>query len=379
MPKSASCHQRCRQSSLGIQHRLQGFSLIEFLVASAISIIVLIAAGSTYFTTRQLNQVASERLSAQQDLRNAANLIVRDARQAGTFGCANLASPNIEALSPYAAEHPLGLRTQDNQPNNFGLHVMGGADFITRSGAGNFVPNGNALVFVYGDGYAAVRSMTPNTLAASGTVMATAMQLDVNPNDAVGQVLALANNVAPAPLVLASCNRVQVLRQGAGYTRAGNNSVNLNPAIKVSMINTVADAFRPGQMGISKLVGSAYVVGAVNAAGAVQGLYRFSLDADGTWTGPQLLVANIANNNGMGIELGYVRTDACLAGVPNPNETFQFQSTPTSIANYSELPALVRIRLNVDNAAGRASDIGVVQEYVIDAAVRGGNVCANRS
>ena len=70
-----------------------GFSLIEFLVASIISMIVLIAAGSTYFTTQQLNRVATERLNAQQDLRNAANLIVRDARQAGTFGCANLADP----------------------------------------------------------------------------------------------------------------------------------------------------------------------------------------------------------------------------------------------------------------------------------------------
>lgn len=52
--------------------------------------IVLIAVVSSYFTSRKLNDAANERLAIQQDLRNAATLIVRDARMAGSFGCFNM-------------------------------------------------------------------------------------------------------------------------------------------------------------------------------------------------------------------------------------------------------------------------------------------------
>lgn len=57
--------------------------------------IVLIAVVSSYFTSRKLNDAANERLAIQQDLRNAATLIVRDARMAGSFGCFNM-SEHIE-------------------------------------------------------------------------------------------------------------------------------------------------------------------------------------------------------------------------------------------------------------------------------------------
>ncbi len=62
---------------------MKGFTIVEFLVAGLLSMIVLMAVGSSYFTSRKLNDAANERLSAQQDLRNAATLIVRDARMAG--------------------------------------------------------------------------------------------------------------------------------------------------------------------------------------------------------------------------------------------------------------------------------------------------------
>lgn len=75
--------------------RQQGFSLIEFMVASAISMIVLLAAGSTYFTTWQLKQKTQAKVSFQQDMREAGNLIRRDLRQAGSFGCLN--TPKNEA------------------------------------------------------------------------------------------------------------------------------------------------------------------------------------------------------------------------------------------------------------------------------------------
>ena len=71
---------------------MHGFSILEFLVASLLSMIVLMAVSSTYFTARGLNKSANARIGIQQDLRNAANMIVRDARMAGNFGCFNMAN-----------------------------------------------------------------------------------------------------------------------------------------------------------------------------------------------------------------------------------------------------------------------------------------------
>ena len=71
---------------------IRGFSILEFLVASLLSMIVLMAVSSTYFTARGLNKSANTRIGIQQDLRNAANMIVRDARMAGNFGCFNMSN-----------------------------------------------------------------------------------------------------------------------------------------------------------------------------------------------------------------------------------------------------------------------------------------------
>ncbi len=73
----------------------KGFTLIEFLVASSLAIIVISAAGGTYFMTRKLSDTTQKRLDIQQNLRNAASLLTRDARNAGTFGCFNTVIPYL--------------------------------------------------------------------------------------------------------------------------------------------------------------------------------------------------------------------------------------------------------------------------------------------
>lgn len=369
-----------RHMSVGKQ---QGFSLIEFLVASAISMIILIAAGTTYFMTRQLNQVSGERLVAQQDLRNAATLIIRDARQAGTFGCANLADmgevTQVAVSSGYPLTDPLGLRTQvsDNEPNGFGLRIMPGSAFIAANAANiaDFTPQGDVLIFVYGDGYASVSAFIPN--APNPTVNATALRIAADANGALSH--ALAATAGTAPIVVSSCSRMHVLRRGTDYTTATANEIRLNSAISVTNAQYIPDAFLAGQLSVSKLMGSAYVVGRMSNA-ATNGLYRFQLAADGTWGTPQLLISNIADTDGMGIQLGYVKTDECVNGASSPNETFTFHNTTTTIPDHSKLPAIVRITLKVkaDNTRDSAIDVGNISDYVIDAAVRNGNVCANR-
>ncbi|WP_239374448.1 PilW family protein [Snodgrassella gandavensis] len=74
-------------SSVVILHKQRGFSLIEIMVASIISIIILLAASSTFLTTYKLKEEVKTRINYEQDVRNAANLLRSDARKLGNFGC----------------------------------------------------------------------------------------------------------------------------------------------------------------------------------------------------------------------------------------------------------------------------------------------------
>ncbi|NUE80629.1 prepilin-type N-terminal cleavage/methylation domain-containing protein [Snodgrassella sp. ESL0304] len=72
-----------------IPRRQHGFSLVELMVATAISIIVLMAASSTFLTTYKLKEQVKTRISYEQDVRNAANVIRSDMRQLADFSCMN--------------------------------------------------------------------------------------------------------------------------------------------------------------------------------------------------------------------------------------------------------------------------------------------------
>jgi len=72
------------------QNTEHGFTLLEFMVASSLALIVLLAIGITYGTTSKMKRTSENRLAAQQDLRNVSELILRDAQMAGAFGCFNM-------------------------------------------------------------------------------------------------------------------------------------------------------------------------------------------------------------------------------------------------------------------------------------------------
>ncbi|WP_239427773.1 prepilin-type N-terminal cleavage/methylation domain-containing protein [Snodgrassella communis] len=84
--KTASKFASHSATMLSIQ---SGFSLVEVMVASIISIIILLAASSTFLTTYKLKEQVKTRISYEQDVRNTANLLRSDARQLGNFSCMN--------------------------------------------------------------------------------------------------------------------------------------------------------------------------------------------------------------------------------------------------------------------------------------------------
>lgn len=293
--------------------KMQGFSLIEFLVASALSLIVLIAVTSIYFTARSLNSTATARLSVQQDLRNASTLLVRDARMAGSFGCFNMANHGAASIVSDGSSPPFNLASN---PGKDSLIPIAETTALTYSG---FSLSGSALVFQYG----------------------------------------IEDNNRPANLAVASsCT-------GIAKSSTVNNLTTAKAALKIT-----GDE-KNGEISFLKHIVIAYAAGTINGQ---QGLYRFQLSDSGYWGDPQLLIKDITSMN-----MEYLYVNDCpdnIAASSPALETFTKGSLQTG--TNAVTPALVKIRLNSGNAIEASAD-NSVQVYNIDATVRGGNVCADRT
>lgn len=296
---------------------MKGFTIIEFLVAGMLSMIVLMAVGSSYFTSRKLNDAANERLAAQQDLRNAATLIVRDARMAGSFGCFNMSEHiGSDVVSNVAQKNPL-FSLKRNSTNK--LIPIAESSNIGYQG---FTQRLNALVFQYG----------------------------------IDDVNASADTT-----VVSSCAKIE---------KPGKKISTLQEA--KSALQITNDDKQNGNITRQRHVVNAYAVGRI--AGE-EGLFRFQLNEKGEWGNPQLLVKKI---NKMDIRYIYV------SGCPEDDdagkeETFRYTDKFNS-AQDAVTPAGVEVLLSsgTDTKIAASSD-NHIYAYRIDATIRGGNVCANRT
>ena len=211
---------------------MRGFSILEFLVASLLSMIVLMAVSSTYFTARGLNKSANARIGIQQDLRNAANMIVRDARMAGNFGCFNMSN------------FPASAVTEDKSSDEYTLKTAGVNNLlpikeINKLGYAGFAQTGKALLFQYGIDKA---------------------------------------NPAAKTAIVSSCS---------GIAKPQKEIKDLDAA-KTAL--KITDSDQNGSISIMKHEMIAYAVGKL---GEESGLFRFQLANDGSWGNPQLLIKGI--------------------------------------------------------------------------------------
>lgn len=297
---------------------MKGFTIIEFLVAGLLSMIVLMAVGSSYFTSRKLNDAANERLAAQQDLRNAATLIVRDARMAGGFGCFN--------MSEHPATDVIPDTTQQNSP--FSLKRNGIDKLIPIAESSNinyqnFFQVGSALIFQYG----------------------------------IDDV-----NASTATTVVSSC---------AAISKPGKQIPTLEDAKKELKIPD-QDKEQNGNIARQRHVVNAYAVGRIADE---EGLFRFQLDDKGKWGNPQLLVKKVRH-----MKVRYIYVSGCPEDDDaGKEETFKYTDTFNS-AKDAVTPAGVEVLLSsgTDTKIAASSD-NHIYAYRIDATIRGGNVCANRT
>ncbi|HFB7053417.1 TPA: PilW family protein [Neisseria gonorrhoeae] len=297
---------------------MKGFTIVEFLVAGLLSIIVLIAVVSSYFTSRKLNDAANERLAIQQDLRNAATLIVRDARMAGSFGCFN--------MSEHTEKDVVFDVAQKNRPFS-----------LKGSSANKLIPIAESLNIGY-QGFAQVR---PALIFQYGID-------DVN--------------ASAETTVVSSCGVI---------SKPGKQIPTLEDAKKELKIQNSGKE-QNGNIARQRHVVNAYAVGRI--AGE-EGLFRFQLDDKGKWGNPQLLVKKVKH-----MDVRYIYVSGCPEDEDAGKEE-QFKYTDKFDKSRDAVtPAGVEVLLDSGlDAKIAASSDNSIYAYRINATIRGGNVCANRT
>ena len=297
---------------------MRGFSILEFLVASLLSMIVLMAVSSTYFTARGLNKSANARIGIQQDLRNTANMIVRDARMAGNFGCFNMANFPASAVIEDKSSDEYTLKTA-------GVNNLLPVKEINKLSYSSFAQTGKDPILLFQYGIDKADSTEKTAIASSCSGIA-------KPHTEI-------KDLAAAKLAL-----------------------------------KITDSDQDGSIAIMKHEIIAYAVGKL---GEESGLFRFQLSNDGSWSNPQLLIKGIT---AMDIHYIYAEcSDSENASASGANaETFKYaDQLDTSIEAKS--PASIQIVLNNGSIDLSKEQDNKVDIYNINATIRGGNVCADRS
>ncbi|HFB8422043.1 PilW family protein [Neisseria gonorrhoeae] len=303
---------------------MKGFTIVEFLVAGLLSVIVLIAVVSSYFTSRKLNDAANERLAIQQDLRNAATLIVRDARMAGSFGCFNMSEHTEKDVVSDVAQKNRLFSLKMNSTNKV---ISNGTDnkLIPIAESLNiryqgFTHRPNALIFQYG----------------------------------IDDVNASADTT-----VVSSC---------AAISKPGKQILNLED-VKKELKIVGQGKEQNGNIARQRHVVNAYAVGRF---GNEEGLFRFQLNEKGEWGNPQLLAKKIKR-----MKVRYIYVSGCPEDEDAGKEE-QFKYTDKF--DSSVTPAGVEVLLDSGSDAKiAASSDNIIYAYRINATIRGGNVCANRT
>ncbi|HFB9310017.1 TPA: PilW family protein [Neisseria gonorrhoeae] len=303
---------------------MKGFTIVEFLVAGLLSVIVLIAVVSSYFTSRKLNDAANERLAIQQDLRNAATLIVRDARMAGSFGCFNMSEHTEKDVVSDVAQKNRLFSLKMNSTNKV---ISNGTDnkLIPIAESLNiryqgFTHRPNALIFQYG----------------------------------IDDVNASADTT-----VVSSC---------AAISKPGKQILNLED-VKKELKIVGQGKEQNGNIARQRHVVNAYAVGRF---GNEEGLFRFQLNEKGEWGNPQLLAKKIKR-----MRVRYIYVSGCPEDEDAGKEE-QFKYTDKF--DSSVTPAGVEVLLDSGSDAKIAAfSDNIIYAYRINATIRGGNVCANRT
>ncbi|RXZ43648.1 prepilin-type N-terminal cleavage/methylation domain-containing protein [Crenobacter cavernae] len=354
-------------------HAQDGFSLIELMVAVALSLVVLAAVSASYLSGRQASHAAEERLALQQDARLALTVLSRDLRMAGVFGCAVPALSNIERkgaagttvrdnlqlVSHYASD-----ATDQFDSNALGFRAVSaqGSAWMSASPVAATSP---MLVVQFGQGTAAINGSS-TVVASDGIAWMNRLDTTPPPERAV--------NASASYLAISSCARIDFVKvDGDSVSRGASDGLQLvfgnNDRLPVGKSATVS-GHQGGSLDVMRFVSRAYVVGSYQGEKA---LYMYERAENGALVGPIEIAPNVSK-----LDAEYGTVNACegasaglsITYTKEPDDWRKVDLVRLLITMESPRPAAVA---SIDGAAVSS------RQYSTTVALRGSNLCANQA
>ena len=374
-------------------NKQHGFTLIEFMVAAILGLIVLLAIGGAYVSTQRVNEVATSRVARQQELRMANNFLIRDGRMAGSFGCAN-----VFALSGGAGVSVDQGSNKLNKNSDASYFDINDATGVNRVFAAQILPTTSGVVTAIFNGKFTAKTGTDIVVFNYGIntqPLLTVTNTGVNnlSDLTLSDVSTFTGANADARVVLASCNRLDILQKSQLAVNASTKKISIS-GLTIPMNKTgVAPSTAPSvaehyavQATLSNLQTVAYAVGNISNDSSPAGLYRFELLSDGSWSAPQLLAKNINTVSARFIYVTGCAVAASSAGTEKyklGTGAFITEGTavvpPTGI-ELTLTPSKTDLDLKVESSASNnvSTNTADLTPIILNATMRGANVCANR-
>ena len=374
-------------------NKQHGFTLIEFMVAAILGLIVLLAIGGAYVSTQRVNEVATSRVARQQELRMANNFLIRDGRMAGSFGCAN-----VFALSGGAGVSVDQGSNKLNKNSDASYFDINDATGVNRVFAAQILPTTSGVVTAIFNGKFTAKTGTDIVVFNYGIntqPLLTVTNTGVNnlSDLTLSDVSTFTGANADARVHLASCNRLDILQKSQLAVNASTKKISIS-GLTIPMNKTgVAPSTAPSvaehyavQATLSNLQTIAYAVGNISNDSSPAGLYRFELLSDGSWSAPQLLAKNINTVSARFIYVTGCAVAASSAGTEKyklGTGAFITEGTavvpPTGI-ELTLTPSKTDLDLKVESSASNnvSTNTADLTPIILNATMRGANVCANR-
>lgn len=341
------------------ESRQRGITLIELMISVSIgSIIVAVVLGS-FVSTRQSLRAAELRIARQQDARSALQILARDLRMAGNFGCAALGERGERWR---VVNHGGASAWQQVDQNSNGLRgiAKGSAGASAWLDGTGLTPESDLLIVQYGQGALPLIAYTRNV--AGDAVTGLRFFLPEKPEERPDW-----SNWSR--MVLASCSRIDVMTSGRGMTLGMSGEVRTLALDEAHALPLKEESHPAGhQLGsleVMALVSRGYFVAEV---GGEKQLLRREMLADGSLSGATLVADGVAS-----LAVDYGVLEECDA---DSTPRLHYVSAG-AVADWGRV-GTVRLTLTLQQTSTVQVGQKVSAAYPLTVALRGGGQCAHR-
>ena len=231
--RRAVAHQQGRRCKVAPSHP-RGFSLVEMLVATAISLFLLLALVMAYSSAKSSFAYANNTVRMSEDASFALEMMAHDLRMAGYAGCNGTSADS--AAGPFTPKLDLlaGVSFGAHAPNPFSSAVGMPVDLLPAFSARNAIwgfdaSDGAARTALGTSSYYTISGSAPMLYVAGGSAQALQLSAAMASNSDVVTVAAdtykWANNSEPTLFLMADCKSSELFRASDFTVSAGSVSI----------------------------------------------------------------------------------------------------------------------------------------------------------